>query len=121
MIFLKEASAFFCTSCSHTTYISKQQTGQDPNPIAVDNSIAYVGNPTNSPRNLWIRNKGEPRSHNSFNKQPILNTDSGPDSEARAIAEKNNMHIVDYTEVMPKGTTRREVVTTTGQELKNID
>jgi hypothetical protein len=69
-----------------------------------DNSIAYVGNPTNSPRKLHIRNAGDPRSYSTFNKESMLSSSSAapPDIETRAIAERNNMRIVDYVEVTPK-------------------
>jgi hypothetical protein len=44
------------------------------------------------------------RSYSSFNKQSVLSNGSSstPDVEARAIAEKNNIRIVDYVEDMPK-------------------
>ena len=38
-----------------------------------DNSIAYVGNPTNSPRKVWVRNNGDPRNYSKFNKESRLN------------------------------------------------
>jgi hypothetical protein len=69
-----------------------------------DSSIAYAGNSTNTARKAWIKSSEDPRSYSSFNKQSVLSngSSSAPDVEARAIAEKNNIRIVDYVEDMPK-------------------
>jgi hypothetical protein len=69
-----------------------------------DSSVEYVGNPTNTARKAWIKSGEDPRSYSSFNKQSVLSNGSSstPDVEARAIAEKNNMRIVDYVDDMPK-------------------
>jgi len=55
-----------------------------------DNSIAYVGNPTNTGRKAWIKSGGDLRSYSSLNKQNVLSSGSStPDVEARATTPKN--------------------------------
>lgn len=49
MIFLKNVPCFFCTSCSYVQYTKNVVRKDKPNFEVTDNSIAYVGNPTNSP------------------------------------------------------------------------
>ena len=72
-----------------------------------DNSIAYVGNPTNSPRKVWVRNNGDPRRYSRFNKESRLNNNSSSnnnynnsaaDEEARKYAMSTSSRIVDYIE-----------------------
>ena len=70
-----------------------------------DNSIAHVGNPTNSPRKVWVRNNGDPRNYSRFNKESRLNNssnnnynNSAADEEARKYATSTSSRIVDYIE-----------------------
>lgn len=70
-----------------------------------DNSIAHVGNPTNSPRKVWVTNNGDPRNYSRFNKESRLNNssnnnynNSAADEEARKYATSTSSRIVDYIE-----------------------
>ena len=71
-----------------------------------DNSIAHVGNPTNSPLKVWVRNNGDPRNYSRFNKESRLNNNSSnnnynnsaADEEARKYATSTSSRIVDYIE-----------------------
>jgi hypothetical protein len=69
-----------------------------PNPLP-------VGNPTNSPRKVWVRNNGDPRRYSRFNKESRLNNssnnnynNSAADEEARKYAMSTSSRIVDYIE-----------------------
>jgi DNA-directed RNA polymerase subunit RPC12/RpoP len=104
MIYLKQVPCIFCTHCSFTQYMDNVVRKDKPAFEVTDSSIAYVGNSTNTARKAWIKSGEDPRSYSSFNKQSVLSngSSSAPDVEARAIAEKNNIRIVDYVEDMPK-------------------
>lgn len=87
-------------------YMDNVERGKDKPAFEVtDNSIAHVGNPTNSPRKVWVRNNGDPRNYSRFNKESRLNNssnnnynDSAADEEARKYATSTSSRIVDYIE-----------------------
>ena len=50
MIYLKHVPCLFCNGCSFMQYMDNAERRDKPAFEVTDNSIAYVGNPTNSPR-----------------------------------------------------------------------
>jgi hypothetical protein len=107
MIYLKQVPCLFCTGCSFTQHMDNVKRGRDKPAFEVtNNSIAYVGNPTNSPRKVWVRNNGDPRNYSRFNKESMLNNNSSnnnynnsaADEEARKYATSTSSRIVDYIE-----------------------
>jgi hypothetical protein len=88
---------FFCNDCCFTQYMDNVKLRGKPDFSVIDNSIAYVGNPRqNKPK---MRSMGDPRKRSRFNRDIIGS--KGPDEEAKALAEKHNMFIVDWKETLP--------------------
>jgi hypothetical protein len=69
--------------------MDKVERGRDKRAFEVtENSIAYVGNPTNGPRKVWVRNNGGPKSYSWFNKESRLNNSSNNNNYTIALQTK---------------------------------
>ena len=89
MTYLKQVPCLFCTGCSFTQYMDKVERGRDKRAFEVtENSIAYVGNPTNGPRKVRVRNNGGPKSYSWFNKESRLNNSSNNNNYTIALQTK---------------------------------